>query len=134
MSHIRAITLPVESAQAIERIFLTQPAGARIVYHVGNLAIDRDPAHSALKPEAAETLAAVADFAMLLEQEGRADLLRRRVCEGIHEYILVKRATPGRAVDWEVFADRPPIAHGMTEAAKHALARAKYTDCEGEGV
>lgn len=134
--------LPYPSDADLQRVFLAAAAGERIVYLVGYLVNDRQNA------PAIDTVAA---YAALLEQEGRAELVCRRIAPGHYEYSLKKRRELGEGCNWQKFQEEPykvlsdaepprevrfskerlrtTILRGghLTPRQQHALDRAPYT-------
>jgi hypothetical protein len=66
--------------------------GERYEYHRGFLAIDRIEATSSLKEAELRKLAAVADYALTLEGQGKLHLLQERHGDGDYSYWAVSRA------------------------------------------
>src|ERR1051326_3795440 len=99
------------SLEEFEHAFRTLQPGAALSYHVGFLANDREE-----KGKSEDTpitlLGRIANAAMQLEQEGRAELVQRRLDWGAkhsqYEYIIHKRREVNEeaACDWKSFGSR----------------------------
>lgn len=69
-------------------------AGARIVYHVGDLAYDRQLGFDFLKVNA------VGLAAFQACEAGKVDLIQKLLAPGVFEYIAIKKTEPHTKVGW----------------------------------
>jgi hypothetical protein len=72
--------------------------GERLEYHRGLLGLDRVKSASSLKEAERRKLAAVADHALALADQGKLHLLQERHGDGDYSYCAVSRA-PARSID-----------------------------------
>lgn len=113
-----AAVIPIPSAMpakpvteaTLARWFAVAPAGARIAYHRGLLAVAVAPETTDLPETDRYELQRVADRARALADAGLAHLLQRRNGDSDFSYLIVVRPRPKRLTLMQLATSVPPAA------------------------
>jgi hypothetical protein len=104
---VPSVSPAYQSCEDFAHAFRSLPLRGSLVYHTGLLAKDRYQEPAAPTTQAS-LIDQIANIAMQLEQEGRAELVQRRISFDKCEYIIQKRRVVDEeaACDWTSFGGR----------------------------